>query len=153
VKGDPVPDGSNMCVPIVQVAVAGGLDGRAEIVFHLGIPELLGGLRCAHQEVWHPSAAREPAWPPLAAGANVEGRQHPALATVAWGGEAPQDDLGNDVLVPDPALGHGFQFSKPNYGDLDGIAPGNLPPGHNTERSQVMRLNANEYPSRPDASP
>jgi hypothetical protein len=66
VKGNPVPDSSNMCVLIVQVAVAGGLDGRPEIVFHLSIPELLGGLRRAHQEVWHPPAAREPARLPRA---------------------------------------------------------------------------------------
>ena len=134
-----------MCVLIVQAAVAGGLDGRPEMGFHLGIPELLAGLRRAHQEIRHPAAAREPARPPLAACANVEGRQHPALATVAWGGEAPQDDLGDDVLVPDPLLGHGFQFSKPNRGNLNGIAWGNLPSGHDTERSQVRRLSANEY--------
>ncbi len=126
-----------MCLLIVQVAVAGGLDGRPEIIFHLSIPELLSGLRRAHQEVWHPAAAREPARPPLAADANVEGRPHPALATVAWGGEAPQDDLGDDVLVPDPLLGHGFQFSKPNHGDLGGIARRNLPPEHDAERSQL----------------
>jgi hypothetical protein len=136
VKGNPAPDSSNMRVLSVQVAVAGGLDGRPENVFHLAIPELLGGLRRAHQEIWHPAAAREPSRPPLTAGANVEGGQNPALATAARGGEAPQDDLGDHVLVPDPPLGHGLQFSKPDHGDLDGIARGNLPPGHGTERSQ-----------------
>jgi hypothetical protein len=33
------------------------------------------------------------------------------------------------------------------------LARGNQPPGHDTERSQLMRLNANEYPSGPWPQP
>ena len=67
-EGNAVSDSSNVCVVIVQVAVTGGLDGRLENVLHLGIPELLGGLCGAHQEVRHPAAAPEPARLFLAAG-------------------------------------------------------------------------------------
>jgi hypothetical protein len=50
VQGDAVLYGFNMCILIMKVSVAGGLDGGIELVLH-GAPELLSRFRSEFEKV------------------------------------------------------------------------------------------------------